>query len=232
MTVAAFNPNDPTQAGFLAALALGETGSGGSSTLYEGVGGSNLAGAPTDAYGFPEWTGQGNSHAAGTFQFEPATWDALAAQFGLNFANPADQAAGAWYNAEQTFTAATGGDLETALKAGDYTQVQQALESQWPSVVGNAAAPQGLALDLASGTGATLPDLGIAGGATGSGFTQASLLTGGGSGIIATIENFFVRFGLIILGGIIVVVALWELLSSQGVVPSPGQAAKAVAAAV
>jgi hypothetical protein len=39
-----------------------------------------------------------------------------------------------------------------------------------------------------------------------------------------------VRFGLIIIGGIIIIVALWSLLASQGVVPSPGKVVKDVAA--
>jgi hypothetical protein len=45
---------------------------------------------------------------------------------------------------------------------------------------------------------------------------------------VATVENFFQRFGLIVIGGVIVIVALWQLLSSQGIVPSPSDAGKAI----
>jgi len=223
--IGAYDPSDPTQSAFLAALALGETGQTSQSTFL-GVSGTNLQGVTTDQYGFPQWGGVGSgssaSHAAGTFQFQPATWDSLAAQYGLNFSNPSDQDAGAWYLAEQTYASATGGNLEQALQSGDYQSVQSALASVWPSVTGNGAAPQGLAASLASGQGATLPATSSSGstaGKTGSGAAS------GGSGIIATIEDFFVRFGLIIVGGVIVIVALWQILSSQGIVPSPSDTA-------
>jgi hypothetical protein len=43
-----------------------------------GYGGADLSTAPLDQYGFPQWSGkmgpQGISHAAGLYQFEPATW--------------------------------------------------------------------------------------------------------------------------------------------------------------
>ena len=85
----AYNPDDPAQAGFLAALAQGETG-GAANSASLGTGQTNLSGLATDQYGFPQWTGLGNSHAAGTFQFQPGTWDAIASKFNLNFQNPQD----------------------------------------------------------------------------------------------------------------------------------------------
>lgn len=220
----AYNSSDPLQTEFLSALELGETG--GSSDAYSmGVGGTNLNGSTADQYGFPQWNGQGSSHAAGAFQFQPGTWDQIAAQYNLNFSNPSDQNAGAWYYAQEQYSQATnGGSLETALQNGDFAQIQSALASAWPSVTGNQANPQGLASALASGQGAPLQ-----------GSTAAAPVNSAGSNgstssasVVTTVENFFVRFGLIILGGVVVIVALWQLLSNQGVVPSPGQVAKGV----
>lgn len=221
---AAYDPNDPLQQQFLSALALGETG-GGAGAYTEGFGGTDLSHAAVDANGFPLWQGLDNSHAAGAFQFQPATWAPLALEYGLNFSNPADQNAGAWYEAQQADP-----NLETDLKSGNFSAVQTALAKIWPSVTGNAAAPQGLANSLATGDGAM-----IAAGAPGAAGTGAGGAAGGtasGGSLVDTIENFFVRFGLIIIGGIIVIVALWQLLASQGAVPSPAEAAKAAGAAL
>lgn len=153
----AYNPNDPVQQTFLGSLAQGETGNS-AYAATEGVGGTNLANDPnSDPYGFPIWQGQGSSHAAGIFQFEPATWDALAQTYGLNFGNASDQQAGAWYLAQQTYTAKTGGSLYGDLSSGTTSKLQSALYSIWPSIAGNGAAPQGLAADIAAGVGSNLP---------------------------------------------------------------------------
>lgn len=218
----AYNPSDPTQAAFLAALQQGETGTVGPSTLYEGTGGVNLAGAPADQYGFPQWSGFGSSHAAGEYQFQPATWDAVASQHNLNFGNPSDQNAAAWYLAQDTYAQQTGGSLQDALQSGNFSSVQSALSSVWPSVTGNGASPGGLASAITGFLKNGVP--GFGGGSSGSSSQGSS-----GGGILGAIENFFVRFGLIIIGGIIVIAALWKLLSDQGVVPSPGDMAKSVA---
>jgi hypothetical protein len=229
MAPVAYNPDDPTQAGFLSALALGE--SGGAPNAYAiGVGGADLTGASVGQYGFPQWTGQGGSHAAGAFQFQPGTFDPIAATHGLNFENPEDQNAAAWYYAQSTYAAAGGGDLEAALQnPSAFAGIQAALAKAWPSVTGNAATHgQGLASDLASGAGAPIAGAGTA--SPGAAGTPASGAPGAGAGpadFIATVESFFVRFGLIIAGGLIVIVALWQLLSQTGAVPSPGQTARA-----
>jgi len=205
----AYNPNDPTQQNFLSALALGESGNA-SNALTLGFGGSDLSGDPADQFGFPQWAGEGNSHAAGLFQFQPSTWDSVASQYNLNFSNPQDQSAGAWYVAQQAYSNATGGDLSTALSQGNYGSVQSALASIWPSVAGNAAAPQGLAANLASGTGAAIP------GASAAAAPASAPVT-----IFTSIENWFERGGLIIIGGLVIIAALWALLSNAGYVPTP-----------
>lgn len=223
-TAVAYDPNDATQASFLSALALGEVGTtGGYST---GFGGVDTSSDPTDAYGFPQFgggsTSAGPTHAAGEYQFEPGTWDSIAQQYNLNFQNPSDQNAGAWYEAQQAYSAATGGQsLESALQNGDYSSVQSALASVWPSVNGSGGNPAGLAGALSSGTGASISTGGAAT-APASGSSSSS-----GGGIIGAVEDFFVRGGLIIAGGLIVLVALWQLLSNTGAVPSPGDAVHA-----
>jgi muramidase (phage lysozyme) len=232
-TVTGFNPYDPVQIGFLAALANGETG-GATNALYTGVGGSDLSGLPTDQYGFPQWQGLGNSHAAGIFQFQPGTWDETASTYGLNFANPQDQSAGAWYVASDAYAKATGGgSLEDALQSGQYDQVQQALGGTWPSVFGNANLPQGLSGALPT----TIAQASDAVASAGSGSSAATAQQTGFripfiSDAIDNVEKFFVRGGLVLLGLIIIAIALWILLSKTTPLPGPGDVAKAAAAAL
>jgi len=198
----AYNPYDPVQRSFLGALAQGESG-GFSAPAYVGYGGSDLSHQQTDSYGFPQWQGAGNSHAAGTYQFQPGTWAEVASEHNLNFQNPEDQNAGAWYYAQDRYAQATGRDLSSALQADDYASVQDALKEEWPSVQGNAANPYGLAGALASGGSAG----DVVNGATGEQPQQAGLFT--------TIENWFLRGGLIIVGLIIIGVALFFLVKDQ-----------------
>ena len=226
----AYDPTNATQTAFLNSLALGESSNYGTGAAQEGVHGISLQGAPTDQYGFPEWSGFGGSHAAGTFQFQPKTWSSIASQFGLNFQNPQDQYEGAWYDAQQVYQRKTGGSLIDALQSGNYASVQSALASEWPSVAGNGATGgKSLAYDLANGIGA-------GNGPTGpSATTPTDAVTGGGpptigqglSGMASSIDNFFVRGGLILVGAIVAGLALWQLMSQHTAVPSPGETAHA-----
>lgn len=220
MALAGYNPNDSLQTKFLSALALGETGNV-SNAYSVGYGGVDLSSAELGSHGFPQWSGNtsANTHAAGAFQFQPGTWADIAGKYNLDFANPSDQNAGAWYLAQQTYAAKTGGSLTDALSKGDFSSVQSALGNIWPSVNGNAAAPQGLAANLANGVGATLAGTDAASG----GAAPSSPF-----GIVANVENWFQRFGLIVVGGIVIIAALWALLSQNGYVPSPKKLAKAV----
>lgn len=223
MTGVAYNPDDPLQAGFLVALSHGETG-GADNPYSLGVGGSDLSAAATDAYGFPQWAGQGNSHAAGAYQFQPSTWDSIAQEFDLNFQNPNDQNKGAWYLAQQADPT-----LENDLQAGNYSKIQSALKSIWPSVTGNAAAPQGLAANLG---GAVSTGENLAANQTTANNESGAKSSSSGvvSSLVSTVTTPFVRLALIIVGAVIIFVALWMLLSNQGIVPSPKQASKAVLA--
>lgn len=250
-SLVAYNPDDPIQAAFLASLAEGESG-GSSYALTEGVGGTNLSGDPTDEYGFPEWSGFGDSQAAGIYQFEPSTWDSLAAEYNLNFGSAADQSEGAWYLAQQTYATDNGGaSLYTALQNGNIGTVQSSLASVWPSVTetsfttdlanaltGTPTTTEAATAEASSGgLGSFLSKwydntLGLAGTALGTGGAGGLLspgvgtfnaLTGGtetsgssGSGWAAEIENWFLRFGLIVIGVVVILVALWMLLSQEG----------------
>ncbi len=202
----AYDPNDPEQARFLSALALGETG-GGTGSAWIGYGGADLSGVARDQWGFPQWNGVGNTHAAGTFQFQPATWRDVASRYGLNFENPLDQQAGAWYLAQETYLSKTGRSLDSDLNTGNVGQLEEALANVWPSVTGNGAAPQGLERNFLDGVGQALGNLLSNGGLPGRIGT-----TGGGFDI----QNIFQRGGLIILGGVIVLVALWVVLANTG----------------
>lgn len=56
-----------------------------------GYGGADLSKAPLDEYGFPSWEGKDGSHAAGAYQFEPATWRKYASQLGIKDFSPESQ---------------------------------------------------------------------------------------------------------------------------------------------
>jgi hypothetical protein len=61
----------------------------------KGYGGADLSKAPLDETGFPIWSGkegpQGLSHAAGAYQFEPATWKKYASAAGVSDFSPESQ---------------------------------------------------------------------------------------------------------------------------------------------
>jgi len=233
-----YNPDDPLEQAFLGALALGESG-GASNSATLGVGGTDLSSfinsGAVDRYGFPLWQGQGNSHAAGTWQFEPSTWDSIASQYNLNFENPSDQAEGAWYLAQQTDP-----DLYSQLQSGDYSSIQSALKSVWPSVSGNAAAPQGLAADIgADVTTNTTAQAAQTAANNSSGSQSGSQNTTSANNTfnianpstwIPSIEGTFAQISLIVIGAVIIFVALWMLLSSTGAVPGPKEVGKSILA--
>ncbi len=198
----AYDPYDPVQRSFLGALAQGESG-GFSNSAMVGYGGGDLSAATPDQYGFPQWNGVGNTHAAGTYQFQPGTWKDVASKFGLNFQNPADQDAGAWYTAQ-----AADPNLESDLSSGAFGKVQAALSRIWPSVSGSASNPTGLAGLLGSGAD-TSGNVAPLNNATGD--PKSSSLNP-----FAVIENWFLRGGLIIVGVLVIMVALYFLLRNKG----------------
>jgi len=218
-----YNSNDPYIQAFLSSLALGETG-GAQDSQYLGVGGTSLQSIVTaghvDEYGFPIWEGFGNSHAAGTWQFQPGTWDEVAAEHNLNFASKTDQAQAAWYYAQEKDPT-----LYDDIRNGNFSKITSALASVWPSVTGNGAAPGGLTASLTSllkagpntgepwaidwfGNGTAVSGNAGLVNAPKPGDTPASGMGFGLGGI-------FTQWSLIAVGAVVVFVALWMLLSSQ-----------------
>jgi muramidase (phage lysozyme) len=213
----AYNQYDPLQNAFLSALAKGES-PGGEKGLYIGVGGADLRQAPVDEYGFPQWSGFGNSHAAGWFQFQPGTWEEYASKYQLNFRSPDDQKAGAWLLAQDRYKANTGRDLTEALKAGDYLSVENALSKTWTSTPGRLAntLAQGDGVDIGTETPISADTSPLA--------RLAGSLPLPGIGLGGA--DMFVRIGLLVIGAVVILIALWHLLSQTGVVPSPADTAK------
>lgn len=116
----------------LDAIAVGESGGKADDDAYTILyGGGHFTG-----YGaFPQWAGKNNSHAAGRYQFEPATWAETAAALGLKDFSPASQDAGAWWLAQRDFKARSGDDLLVYLKSGmTLTVVATVLKGTWTSL--------------------------------------------------------------------------------------------------
>ena len=115
---------------FLDALAIGESGG-----RYDILCGG---GRFSDYSAFPQWSGvqgpAGVSHAAGKYQFEPATWQEEAAKLHLQDFSPASQDAAAWDLAQAVYQRVAGRDLAADLMAGDASHVAHALHSTWTSL--------------------------------------------------------------------------------------------------
>ena len=118
---------------FLDAIAIGESGGADDDAAYSILfgGGHFDERWPSD---FPQWAGKrvGNSmtHAAGRYQFEPATWAGLG---GGNFA-PENQDLMAWALATEVYVRRTGNHLLDMLTADDLDGIGDALTSTWTSV--------------------------------------------------------------------------------------------------
>ncbi len=130
----------------LDAIAQGESDpsaeSEGISPYFILYGGGSFEALPNrDGYnGFPAWQGRDNSHAAGRYQFEPATWKGIVPRFAPgvpDFRNPGDQDWGAWMLAQQDYHARTGGNLLNALQFGDTGDIGGVLRPTWTSMSDN-----------------------------------------------------------------------------------------------
>lgn len=226
MAGVAYDPNNRTQSGFLGALSLSEVGNA-KNALNLGTGGFDLSGSAVDEYGFPQWSGVGNSHAAGLFQFQPRTWESYASTYDLDFQDAEDQKRGAWYLAQDTYKRETGGDLSSALESGNYASVEAALgKSTWIGARGK------LAAFLSGGKSAALPSGASGTGEDTSGFNWKEMnpfrnpfTSPDGS---TDDSGMLQRILLFVVGGLVFIVAVWWLLSSAGVVPSAGSVSKSV----
>lgn len=201
MATEAYNPSSSLQQKFLAAIR--STESGGNYSV--GWGNTDLSGASAGAYGFPQWSGKpgpaGVSHAAGAYQFQPGTWAGIASKYNLDFRNKSDQDAGAWYLAQEDYTARTGRDLTADIEGGAWSKIASGLKSTWTSVTSSS---------LASGASAELSP-----GATPSEGTPSFF-----SDPLGATTTYFVRGAMIAVGIVILGVALWALLSRAGMVPA------------
>lgn len=83
---------------------------------------------------FPDWEGKDNSHAAGRYQFEPSTWDEVAAACDLQDFTPKSQDIGAAYLARKRYNMKTGRELVTDLTSGFLDLVPSALRPTWTSL--------------------------------------------------------------------------------------------------
>lgn len=136
MTVATDLPREARA--FLDALAVGE--SGGDDDPYHVLYGGGHFDETTPLrqgfYGFPEWDGKDNSHAAGRYQFEPATWKATAMRFDgetPDFRLPVWQDRLAWMLAQHDYQLKTGRGLFTDLTLRPL-HVSFALHATWTSL--------------------------------------------------------------------------------------------------
>lgn len=137
------NQNIPREGqAFLDALAIGESGSRPDYTILYG-GAHFLPTTPSRQgyYDFPLWPGQDNSHAAGRYQFEPATWKDVVERLDLghtikSFRNPDDQDFGAWLLAQDDLQRRGGDNLLVELRGSDddLANVATTLRSTWTSL--------------------------------------------------------------------------------------------------
>lgn len=204
--IVSLDTSDVEQRRFLAALRAGEGGD----DYWIGFGGTDLESAPRDRFGFPQWPGrvtrEGPTHAAGAYQFQPGTWGNIAKKYNLNFANPFDQDQGAWYNAQERYARETGRSLDADLDAGLFEQIRRGLSREWTSLRDN---PTRFLEIVSNGAGAELSPGPTSPGGTPSIFTNP----------IGAASSYFVRGGMILVGAVILLVALWFLLSRNDLLP-------------
>lgn len=94
-----------------------------------------------DYNAFPRWEGRrfptGMSHAAGRYQFEPATWAEQAKKLGLTDFSPLSQDIAAWDLAKTVYHRVTASDLEQDLQRPSpriLLKMASALHSTWTSI--------------------------------------------------------------------------------------------------
>ncbi len=117
-------------------------------------GGGSFEGYPDRPgyYRFPEWPGKDNSHAAGRYQFQPATWLGIVPRFKPatpKFRNPDDQDWGAWFLAQHDYQVRSGAPLLNALTTGDIGDIGGILQPTWTSM-SNATFPDRYTVALAT----------------------------------------------------------------------------------
>lgn len=117
---------------FLDAIAIGEN--------YDPIDYNELVGGGKfEGYdAFPDWPGlrfpTGMSHAAGRYQFQPATWAAVANVIGLQDFQPQSQDIGAWWLAQDDYNRRTRRYLHSDLRNRKFDALVHALQPTWSSI--------------------------------------------------------------------------------------------------
>ena len=123
---------DEVARAFLDAIAVGETYD--PVDYNELVGGNKFAGYEH----FPVWEGRrfstGISHAAGRYQFQPATWATLQAELRLPDFSPASQDIAAWTLAVHDYRRRVRRDLYTDIAQKHFVDLVRGLQPTWTSI--------------------------------------------------------------------------------------------------
>lgn len=147
----------PQANAFLRVLGAGEARS--YNATYDGT---PTGGQVADLSQFPHTAGAqgpaGPSHAAGLYQFEPATWQQQQQQTGVTDFSPQSQDKAAWNLASTTYSQNTNGrSLQTDLASGQTGLIPDALRTQWPSLNANSVTRLNSELQTVSAGGGNLP---------------------------------------------------------------------------
>lgn len=123
---------------FLDALAVGESGGKDDDAAYTIYFGGSHFHAPPWPAAFPNWdgvrVGGSMTHAAGRYQFEPATWRQQQAKLKLPDFSPASQDHAAWDLAAAVYHYRENTSLLGVLQAKELSGVASALHSTWTSL--------------------------------------------------------------------------------------------------
>ena len=76
----------------------------------------------------------GSSTAAGRYQFVKGTWDRVASALGLPDFSPVSQDVAAWWLARADYKSRTGRDLQSDIRAGNFSQVRAGLAGTWEGI--------------------------------------------------------------------------------------------------
>lgn len=123
---------------FVVTCALGEGGVDADAWRRE-YGGTLYTGALDVVFNSanPLWPGKvgpaGTSHALGITQFQPATYQEVAARTGLATLAPQSQIANTWNHMQVVYNRVTKGSLPVVLMMGDWPSAASALKTTWTS---------------------------------------------------------------------------------------------------
>jgi hypothetical protein len=170
-------------------------------------------------------TAQAGSNALENYitQHLTATGDETLSQFANSFVN-GPNSSGSWLNttAGQNYTSVlsqyTGVSANSSLQGVSISNLAAGIAQAEGG--GSIFNPTGGGANATGPSSSSPSDPGVA--------SNASNTSLGFLGGIQDVEQFFLRFGLLIVGALVVLVALWQLLSDHTPIPSPSDTVKAV----